>query len=58
VSKFYLANSGRVLIDGHDIKTLSGDSLHHHMGIVLQQNFLVLRHGRGERPVREASCDG
>ena len=40
VSKFYLANSGRVLIDGHDIKTLSGDSLHHHMGIVLQQNFL------------------
>lgn len=40
VSKFYLANSGRVLIDGHDIKTLRGDSLHHHMGIVLQQNFL------------------
>ncbi len=40
VSKFYLAHSGRVLIDGHDIQTLSGEALHHRMGIVLQQNFL------------------
>lgn len=40
VSKFYRADQGRVLIDGHDIKTLSGDGLHRRMGIVLQQNFL------------------
>lgn len=40
VSKFYLTTSGRVLIDGYDIRTLSGDGLHRHMGIVLQQNFL------------------
>ncbi|RLS52592.1 MAG: ABC transporter ATP-binding protein [Planctomycetota bacterium] len=40
VSKFYLATTGRVLIDGHDIQTLSGDALHRRMGIVLQQNFL------------------
>jgi ATP-binding cassette subfamily B protein len=40
VSKFYLPTTGRVLIDGHDMTRLSGDSLHHRMGIVLQQNFL------------------
>lgn len=40
VSKFYLATTGRVLIDGHDIQGLSGDALHRRMGIVLQQNFL------------------
>lgn len=40
VSRFYLANSGQVLIDGHDIRELSGASLHRHLGMVLQQNFL------------------
>ncbi len=40
VSKFYLPTTGRVLIDGHHITRLSGDALHHRMGIVLQQNFL------------------
>ncbi len=40
ISKFYLPTSGQVLIDGHSILDLDTDSLHRHMGIVLQQNFL------------------
>ena len=40
VCRFYLANSGRVLIDGHDIRSLQGHSLHRRLGIVQQQNFL------------------
>lgn len=40
VSKFYLPNSGQILIDGVDIRRITGASLHHQMGIVLQQNFL------------------
>jgi ATP-binding cassette subfamily B protein len=40
VARFYLPQQGRVLIDGHDTRLITGDSLHHQMGIVLQQNFL------------------
>jgi ATP-binding cassette subfamily B protein len=40
VSKFYLPQQGRILIDGRDLAKVAGDDLHHHMGIVLQQNFL------------------
>lgn len=40
IAKFYLANNGVVRIDGHDVTTVRSDSLHSHMGIVLQQNFL------------------
>lgn len=40
VCRFYLANSGKVLIDGHDIRDIAGHSLHRKMGIVQQQNFL------------------
>jgi ATP-binding cassette subfamily B protein len=40
VAKFYLATTGRVLIDGQDILSLQTTSLHHKLGIVLQQNFL------------------
>ncbi len=40
VSRFYLPNKGKVLIDGHDIREIAGESLHRRMGIVLQQNFL------------------
>lgn len=40
VCRFYLANSGKVLIDGHDIRDIAGHSLHRRMGIVQQQNFL------------------
>ena len=40
VARFYLASSGRVLIDGHDIREIEEHSLHRRMGIVQQQNFL------------------
>lgn len=40
ISKFYLPTAGEVLIDGHEIRTLSGAGLHRRMGSVSQQNFL------------------
>jgi ATP-binding cassette subfamily B protein len=40
ISKFYLPTRGQVLLDGVDLADVSSDSLHSHMGIVLQQNFL------------------
>ncbi len=40
VCRFYLADSGEVLIDGHDIRDITSHSLHRRMGIVQQQNFL------------------
>lgn len=40
IAKFYLANAGKVLIDGHDVRQISCACLHRQMGIVLQQNFL------------------
>ncbi len=50
IAKFYLAQEGRVLIDDYDIRELSGESLHHQMGIVLQQNFLF--HGTVAENIR------
>src|SRR6185436_13905386 len=40
VARFYLPQQGQVLIDGHDTRQTTGDSLHHQMGLVLQHNFL------------------
>jgi ATP-binding cassette subfamily B protein len=40
IARFYLPQQGDVLIDGHSTRSITGDSLHHQMGIVLQQNFL------------------
>jgi len=40
ISKFYLPSEGQVLLDGLDLAKVSSDSLHRHMGVVLQQNFL------------------
>jgi ATP-binding cassette, subfamily B, bacterial len=40
-SKFYLPTKGEILVDGREIRTMTGRSLHHQMGMVLQQNFLV-----------------
>lgn len=40
ISKFHLCDAGQVLIDGRDIKTVTSDSLHRQMGLVLQNNFL------------------
>jgi len=40
IAKFYLPNSGRLLIDEHEIRDVTADSLHRQLGIVVQQNFL------------------
>ncbi len=39
-SKFYLPGSGEILVDGHEIRSITGHSLHRQMGMVQQQNFL------------------
>lgn len=40
IARFYRPQQGNVLFDGHSTLEITGDSLHHQMGIVLQQNFL------------------
>jgi ATP-binding cassette subfamily B protein len=40
LTKFYLPQQGRILLDGCDLHRLTGDSVHRQMGLVLQQNFL------------------
>jgi ATP-binding cassette subfamily B protein len=38
--RFYEANEGRVLIDGHDVKSLAAKDLRRQVGVVLQEPFL------------------
>ena len=40
VSKFYLASAGQILVDGREMASITGRSLHLQMGMVQQQNFL------------------
>jgi ATP-binding cassette, subfamily B, bacterial len=40
IAKFYLPTQGELLIDGRNILSLTGRSLHAHIGMVSQQNFL------------------
>ncbi|MCC7203908.1 MAG: ABC transporter ATP-binding protein [Phycisphaeraceae bacterium] len=40
IAKFYLPDKGQLLIDGHEIRAITSESLHRQMGIVLQTNFL------------------
>jgi ABC-type multidrug transport system fused ATPase/permease subunit len=40
ICRFYIPQSGRVLIDGHDLGAITSDSLHRQMGIVAQSNYL------------------
>lgn len=54
LAKFYIPDSGRILIDGEDIAEIGSRSLHQKMGMVQQQNFLfsgtVLDNIRFPRP--------
>jgi ATP-binding cassette subfamily B protein len=54
IARFYLPQEGRVLVDGHDIQKVTGESLHRQMGLVLQTNYLftgtVLDNIRYARP--------
>jgi ATP-binding cassette subfamily B protein len=40
IAKFYLPTAGELLIDGVEIRQIRAESLHHQIGIVLQNNFL------------------
>jgi ATP-binding cassette subfamily B protein len=40
IARFYQPQKGRVLVDGHDIRYVTGESLHKQMGLVLQVNYL------------------
>ncbi len=40
IARFYQPQQGRVLVDDHDIRFATGDSLHKQMGLVLQVNYL------------------
>ncbi|MGO8929607.1 MAG: ABC transporter ATP-binding protein [Limisphaerales bacterium] len=40
LQKLYLPTRGRVLVDGHDLREVTSDSLHSQMGSVQQNNFL------------------
>jgi len=40
IARFYQPQRGRVLVDGRDIRYVTGDSLHKQMGLVLQVNYL------------------
>jgi ATP-binding cassette, subfamily B, multidrug efflux pump len=40
IPRFYDAGSGRVLVDGYDVRSLQLKSLRSHIGIVLQEPFL------------------
>jgi len=40
IARFYQPQTGRVLVDGTDIRQVTGESLHRQMGLVLQQNYL------------------
>jgi ATP-binding cassette subfamily B multidrug efflux pump len=51
--RFYDVNKGQVLIDGHDVRDVKGDSLRRQIGLVLQDTFLFsdtvmnnIRYGR------------
>ena len=66
VARFYDPTAGRVLVDGHDLREVSSDSLRSQMGIVPQEAFLFsgtigenIAFGRpdaDERHVREAAA--
>ena len=53
-TKSYLPDAGEILVDGREIRHLTGRSLHRQLGIVTQQNFLftgsVLENIRFARP--------
>lgn len=40
IARFYQPQQGRVLVDGHDVRHVIGDTLHKQMGLVLQVNYL------------------
>ena len=61
IARFYDVTSGRVLVDGHDIRDVTRQSLARRMGLVLQEPFLFsgtvianIRYGRPSASQEEA----
>jgi len=52
IPRFYDVTSGRVLIDGHDVRDVTLDSLRSQIGMVLQESFLF------NMTIRENICYG
>jgi ATP-binding cassette, subfamily B, bacterial len=54
MARFYQPQRGRILVDGRDIRSVTGESLHKQMGLVLQVNYLftgtVMENIRYARP--------
>jgi ATP-binding cassette subfamily B protein len=54
IARFYQPQHGRVLVDGHDVRYVTGESLHRQTGLVLQTNYLftgtVMENIRYARP--------
>src|SRR4029450_12480583 len=40
IARFHQPRKARVLVDGYDLRHVTGDSLHRQMGLVLQVNYL------------------
>ncbi|MGI6208994.1 MAG: ABC transporter ATP-binding protein [Anaerolineae bacterium] len=60
LARFYDVTGGAILIDGHDIRDVTQESLHRQIAIVLQENFLFsgsvldnIRYGRLEATEEE-----
>ena len=54
VARFYDPTSGAVLVDGHDLRDVTAESLRSQMGIVPQEGVPVQRHDPREHRVRPA----
>ena len=64
ISRFYDVSSGRVLLDGVDVREMSTSDLRRHIGVVLQEPFLFrgtifdnLIYGRPEASADRGSRD-
>jgi ATP-binding cassette subfamily B protein len=60
ISRFYDAQQGQILIDGHDIRNIQRKSLAKRMGLVLQEPFMFsgtvldnIRYGRPNAPIED-----
>ena len=54
--RFYDVDSGRILVDGVDIATVSRESLRSRIGMVLQDTWLFGGHDLREHRLRQAGC--
>ncbi len=57
VARFYDPTEGRVLVDGHDLREVTAESLRSQMGIVPQEGFLFSGTVAREHRVRAARRD-